>query len=177
MKKFMIAVLLMIATVTTSTAMADNFFEVGADVQSYGSFGDITELDTSLALNARLGSFAGFYGFGSYEQPDVRLFANNQGKVRTWGLGAGYRLDFASNWYALGEVGYYMPSESSDLSAYDYSNEFGYAVGLGYDINDNWTLNTKYRYLKLDQDYKYVGPVQETRVDMSAFSVGLSYRF
>lgn len=173
MKNFMIAVLLIFAT---STAVAgDNFFEVGADVQAYGSsLSDVSDLDTSLALNARVGSVAGFYGFGSYEQPDLNVLSQDIGKFRMWGVGVGYRLAFADNWYALAEGGYYMPSTSNNLNAVlDYENDWGIAAGVGYDINEHFTLNTKYRYLKMDQD----GNVGGSRVDLSAFSVGLSYRF
>lgn len=174
MKKFMIAVLLMLAT-ATSTAMADdNFFELGADVQTYGSLSDVTDLDTSLALNARLGSVAGFYGFGSYEQPGLAVLAQDVGTFRMFGAGVGYRLAFAENWYFLAEGAYYMPSTSNNLNDFvDYDNDWGVAAGLGYDINEHFTLNTKYRYLKMDQNED----IGNGRVDLSAFSVGLSYRF
>jgi hypothetical protein len=173
MKRFILAVMLMFAS--TMAVAGDNFFELGADVQTYGSsFSDISDLDTSLALNARLGSVAGFYGFGSYEQPDLNVLAQDVGKFRMFGAGVGYRLAFADNWYFLAEGAYYMPSTSNNLnSVVDYDNDWGVAAGLGYDINEHFTLNTKYRYLKMDQN----DTVGDDRVDLSAFSVGLSYRF
>lgn len=172
MKKFLAVLLLLLAS--TSLYAEDNFIELGADVTTYADFGDITDLDTSFSLNARWGTFGdtGLYAWGSYEQPNVDLFSSNAGDLRMFGVGGGYRLTFADNWYAFGEGGYYIPSSSSALEPLEYDDDWGGSVGVGYDINENFTINTKYRYLKVDQTGVGFG-----RVDMSAYSVGLSYRF
>lgn len=178
MKKFMIAVLLMLASTGLYAGDVDNFVELGADVTTYSDFGDISDLDTSIALNARWGTLmnTGLYAWGSYEQPSVRVLSQNQGDLRMFGVGGGWRVGFAENWYALVEGGYYMPSASSALEPLRYEDDWGGSVGVGYDINEHFTLNGKYRYLKVDQR-SGVLDLAANRVDMSTYSVGLSYRF
>ena len=174
MKRFMIAILLMMASTTLYADDVDNFFEVGADVMVYNDYSDVSDLDTDLTLSARLGVLGntGLYAWGSYEQPTVSILGNKTGHIRMFSLGGGYRLPLAENWYALVETGYYMPAASNKLNPLSYDDNWGGSVGVGYDINENFTLNTKYRYLKVNQD-----GVGDERVDMSAYSVGLSYRF
>ena len=175
MKRLLIVLLLMLATTSLYAGDVDNFVEVGADVMFYDDFSTSTDLDTNVALNVRWGTLGdtGLYAWGSYEQPDVKFDGVNVSKVRTWGLGGGLRVPFDNGFYALAELGYYFPSSNSGGVDVDYDGNLGGALGLGYDITDQWTVNTKYRFLKIDAD-----TVASTTVaDMSAITIGLSYRF
>ena len=171
MKKLLMVLLLMFAS--TSLYAGDNFIEVGVDAMFYNDFGDATDLNTNLAFNARWGTLGetGLYAWGSYEQPDVKFNGIKVSKVKTWGLGGGLRVPFDNGVYAFTELGYYFPSDGKGVDV-NYNGNLGGAFGLGYDITDNFTVNTKYRYLKIKAktDYTQVA-------DMSAFTIGLSYRF
>lgn len=181
MKRLITAVLLLIVSTSLYANDVDNFVEVGADVVVYDDFAEVSDLDTSLALNVRVGTFmnTGLYAWGSYEQPNVKAVGIDSGDLRTWGVGGGYRLGFAENWYALAEVGYYIPSSSSDLKPVEFDDDWGGSIGVGYDINENFTLNAKYRYLELDYDgpTACAGGCPSFKGDMSSIGVGLSYRF
>lgn len=172
MKKFMIAVLLMLAS---TTAMAvDNFVEVGADVAFYDATTSNTDLSNNFVLNARWGTLGdtGLYAWGSYEQPDVTFDNVKVSKVKTFGVGGGLRVPFDNGMYAFTELGYYMPSSGKGVDV-DYDGNFGGKLGLGYDITDNFTVNANYRFLKLDVDTVNVSTV----ADMNSINIGLSYRF
>jgi len=166
----------MIAMLVMSVpSYADNFFEVGADVMFYDQFSTDTDLGNNVGVNARWGTLGntGLYAWGSYEQPEVQYSGFDVSKVRTWGVGGGLRVPFDSGFYAFTELGYYFPSSNSGGVDVNYDGNLGGALGLGYDITDNWTVNTKYRFLKIDaeiEDYVAVA-------DMSAIAIGLSYRF
>jgi opacity protein-like surface antigen len=174
MKKFIAVLLLMFATTSLYAGDVDNFVEVGADVMFYDDFSTSTDLDTNVALNVRWGTLGdtGLYAWGSYEQPDVQFNGVNVSKVKTWGVGGGLRIPFDNGFYAFTEIGYYFPNAGKGVDV-NYHENFGGALGLGYDITDQWTVNTKYRFLKLDAE-RAVG----TEVaDMTAITIGLSYRF
>jgi opacity protein-like surface antigen len=175
MKKFMMVVLLMLASTTAMAGEVDNFVEVGADVVFYDAFTTDTDLTNSAALNARWGTFGatGLYAWGSYEQPEVNYTGVKLSKVRTFGLGGGLRIPFDNGMYAFTELGYYSPSSNSGGVDVKYDGNFGGSVGLGYDITENWTVNTKYRFLKIDSKYNDTEMVS----DMTSINLGVSYRF
>jgi opacity protein-like surface antigen len=163
----------LLAMVSVTAYAGDNFVEVGADAMFYNDFSTVTDLDTNVALNARWGTLGetGLYVWGSYEQPKVKFNGIHVSKVKTWGLGGGLRVPFDNGFYAFTELGYYFPSSGKGVDV-NYDGNLGGALGLGYDITDNFTVNTKYRLLKID------AKAEGTEVaDMSAMTIGLSYRF
>jgi opacity protein-like surface antigen len=170
--KAMIATLFMVASATAYAG--DNFVEVGADAMFYNDFGTSTDLNTNVALNARWGTLGetGLYAWGSYEQPDVKFDGYKVSKVKTWGLGGGLRVPFENGVYAFTELGYYFPSSGKGVDV-NYNGDLGGAFGLGYDITENFTVNTKYRILKI----KAKNEGNTNVADMSAMTIGLSYRF
>ena len=174
-KKLMIAALLALGLTTAFTTVhaENNFIEVGADVLFYDDFGTATDLDTNVALDVRWGTLGstGLYAWGSYEQPDVKFEGYKVSKVKTWGVGGGLRVPFDNGLYAFTELGYYFPGAGKGVDV-NYDGNIGGSLGVGYDITENWTVNTKYRFLKID------AKTATTEVaDMSAASIGVSYRF
>jgi opacity protein-like surface antigen len=175
MKKFMLVVLLMLASTGLYAGEVDNFVEVGADVAFYDAFTTDTDLTNSAALNVRAGTLGatGLYAWGSYEQPEVSYAGVDVSKVRMFGVGGGLRIPFDNGMYAFTELGYYSPSSNSSGVDVKYDGNFGGALGLGYDITDSWTVNTKYRFLKIDSTYNDTEAVS----DMTSINIGVSYRF
>jgi opacity protein-like surface antigen len=171
MKRFMIAVLFMLASVTV---YADNFVEVGADVAFYDTSTADTDLSNNFVLNARWGTLGdtGLYAWGSYEQPNVTFDTLTVSRVKTFGVGGGLRVPFDNGLYAFTELGYYMPSSGKGIDV-KYDGNFGGTLGLGYDITENFTANVNYRFLKLDVDTPEFSSVG----DMTAINIGVSYRF
>lgn len=175
MKKVIMFLLLTLASTSLYASDVDNdFIEVGADVVSYSGFSDATDLKTDVAVNARWGTLwdTGLYAWGSYEQPKVKFDGMKVAEVRTFGVGGGLRVPFDRT-YAFAELGYYMPSSGDDVVPMGYDNGVGGSIGVGYDITSNFTVNAKYRFLKVDQK----SPFNEEVVDMSGVSIGVSYRF
>lgn len=174
MKKLMIAALLALGIIAAAPVLAENnFIELGADAVFYDNFSRDADLDTNVALNARWGTLGntGLYAWGSYEQPDVKFDGVKVSKVKTWGVGGGLRVPFENNFYAFTELGYYFPSAGKGVDV-NYDGNVGGSIGVGYDITSNWTVSTKYRWLKID------AKADNTAVaDMSAASIGVSYRF
>lgn len=171
-KGAVLAGLLMLASITAYAA--DDFVEIGADAMFYNEFSNATSLDTNVGLNVRWGTLGntGLYAWGSYEQPKVRFDGYKVSKVKTWGIGGGLRVPFESGVYVFTELGYYFPGSGKGVDV-NYDGDLGGAIGVGYDINPNWTVNTKYRMLKIDAK----NGENTIRADMSAMTVGLSYRF
>jgi opacity protein-like surface antigen len=164
----------LLAMVSVTAYAGDNFVEVGADAMFYDDFSEATNLDTNVALNARWGTLGetGLYAWGSYEQPDVKFDGYKVSKVKTWGVGGGLRVPFESGVYVFTELGYYFPGSGKGVDV-NYNGDLGGAIGVGYDISSNWTVNTKYRILKIDAK----NGENTVKADMSAMTIGLSYRF
>jgi opacity protein-like surface antigen len=171
--KFIIMILML--SIAAPAFAENDFLEVGADIMFYDEFVGATDLSNNIGVNARWGTLGntGLYAWGSYEQPDVMYFGDDISRVRTWGLGGGLRVPFNDRIYAFTELGYYFPSSNSGGVDVDYSGDLGGAIGLGYDITNNFTVNTKYRILRIDAKSSGI----RTVADMSAFALGLSYRF
>jgi opacity protein-like surface antigen len=171
MKKYLLAVLLMFAS---ATATADNFFEVGADFMFYDGFTDNTSLSNNIVANARWGTLGntGIYGWGSYEQPDVKFSGLEISKVKTPGVGVGLRVPLGETFYMFGEAGYYFPNPGKGIDV-SFDNSWGGSAGAGFDLGDHWTIAAKYRYLKYDS--RLYGNTAKS--DQSAWTLGASFRF
>ena len=181
MKNFIIALSLMLFTSVAfaETEVDNDFVEVGVDVMSYANFDDDAKLNESAAFNVRWGTFrnTGLYAWGSYEKPKLEVFETDVANVEMFGLGLGWRMPFMDRFYGFAEAGAYFPNSTDEKlvpAGLDYDTSYGGSLGVGFDLTDNFTLNAKYRYLESKRN---TFGDDKTTVDLSAVSVGLSYRF
>ncbi|HYH04361.1 MAG TPA: OmpA family protein, partial [Bacillota bacterium] len=108
--------------------------------------------------------------FGSYIDDRCGVF-----RAKGPAVGLGFERSLNRQWSVNGRIGYspFGVKVQNGLAEYEDAAVLPVAVGLKYQISDNWSIHTGYRY------YGFLGETGnadlDTKVDL--LSVGLSYKF
>ncbi|OTA20057.1 outer membrane protein OmpW [Xenorhabdus beddingii] len=105
-------------------------------------------------------------------------FGSTENKLRPYvGLGVNYTTFFSEKFNNNATV------QATNLNSLDLKDSWGIAgqVGLDYQLDNNWVLNTSLWWMNIETDVKFkVGDEQKeykTRLDPWVFMFGVGYRF